>query len=410
MELGAIRRDPCAPVGFAHVATVSFLASRVSPSGAFVLALAGGIAVARAAAVYGWRIGYGASLAAMLQTTVLMGPARFNGPLTQAMTAPLLGYLYSRGTSLGLQLVACLAIRLTHYAVLLAAFVWIILGGLDAFTGSYEALTGWLGFLPQGTSGALIVTASGHALGAVMYTTVQVLVYRRALRTWPRTPAPVRARITPEAQQLRAPRFDPRAIALAATVAFVILLAVPTWQVLTGVAAWLLLSSVVARPETEPLRLGLALTALLALSAFTGALLADLGMEEAARRATRAALLVVVATWLRAAAGADGLREVFARGLRWLRWVPAVREAQIALGHLDPRASLAAAARELIARVGDVPVRPLAIADAVVEWVAAEAAGAPRKEGAGTAREVRLRVRDLALVALAVAPVLTLVG
>ena len=96
------------PTGLAHVATVSFLAARAAPSAQFWLALAGGIGLARTAALNGVRIGYGASVAAMLQTVAVMGPARINAPLTQALTAPMLGALHRRGTSVPLQFVACL--------------------------------------------------------------------------------------------------------------------------------------------------------------------------------------------------------------------------------------------------------------------------------------------------------------
>ena len=74
----------------------AFLAARAAPSMQFWIALAGGIALARAAALRGLRAGYGASGAAMLQTVAVMGPARVNGPLTQALTAPLLGTLHRR--------------------------------------------------------------------------------------------------------------------------------------------------------------------------------------------------------------------------------------------------------------------------------------------------------------------------
>ncbi len=156
--------DPPAPTttGLAHVATVSFLAARAAPSAQFWIALAGGIALARAAALRGVRAGYGASAAAMLQTVAVMGPARVNGPLTQALTAPLLGALHRRGTGVPLQIAACFAIRLTHYAVLTAAAIWIVLGGVDAYVGSYDTLTGWLGILPEGERGALIVTAGAQ--------------------------------------------------------------------------------------------------------------------------------------------------------------------------------------------------------------------------------------------------------
>ena len=175
--------DPPAstPTGLAHVATVSFLAARAAPSMQFWIALAGGIALARSAALHGLRIGYGASVAAMLQTTAVMGPARVNGPLTQALTAPLLGALHRRGTPIPLQIVACFAIRLTHYVVITAALVWIVLGGLDAYAGSYDNLTGWLGILPEGERGALIVTAVLNVSLAIFYSVTQVLVYRWAL-------------------------------------------------------------------------------------------------------------------------------------------------------------------------------------------------------------------------------------
>ena len=77
--------------GPAHVATVSFLASRAVPGGGFVVALAGGAALARVGARHGARTGFGASIAAMLETVAIMGPARFGVPLTQAVSAPLLG-------------------------------------------------------------------------------------------------------------------------------------------------------------------------------------------------------------------------------------------------------------------------------------------------------------------------------
>ena len=46
---------------------------------------------------HGLRAGYGASLAAVVQTVALIGPARVNGPLTQALNAPVVGRLQARG-------------------------------------------------------------------------------------------------------------------------------------------------------------------------------------------------------------------------------------------------------------------------------------------------------------------------
>ena len=64
-------------------------------------------------------------------------------------------------------------------------------------------------------------------------------------------------------------------------------------------------------------------------------LIAGLGIDEALRRGTRAGLLVLVATWLRAAAGPAGLRETFRRMLWRIRAVPPAREASQILDGLD---------------------------------------------------------------------------
>ena len=128
--------------GPAHVATVSFLASRAVPSGGFVVALAGGTALARVGAVHGARRGFGASLAAMLETVAIMGPARFGVPLTQAVSAPLLGAMEGRGRGPVAQFAVAAAIRLLSNAVGIAFFVFVITGGLDAYSGTYENLAG----------------------------------------------------------------------------------------------------------------------------------------------------------------------------------------------------------------------------------------------------------------------------
>src|SRR5204863_9874917 len=99
-------------VGLAHVAAVSFLAARVAPSGAFWLALAGGASVAREADLRGVRAGYAASAAAMLQTVAMVGPLRLSAPLTQALSAPLLGSMHARNARWSSMPAVCLAIRL----------------------------------------------------------------------------------------------------------------------------------------------------------------------------------------------------------------------------------------------------------------------------------------------------------
>jgi hypothetical protein len=225
--------------GLAHVATVSFLGSRAAPSAPFWLALPGGVALARAAARRGIRAGYGASAAALLQTVAVMGPARINNPLTQAMTAPLLGRLHARGRPAWLQMLACGAIRLAHYTVLSALYIWVVLGGLDAYAGSYRTLTGWLGVLPQSDEAALALAVAGNVVWAAIYSTIQVLVYRRALRAWPAASAAGVASPAGDSAWQATGRFDPRAVALAAALATVLLLSGTAWPLLLGVAAWL---------------------------------------------------------------------------------------------------------------------------------------------------------------------------
>src|SRR3954462_12866631 len=95
------------PAGPAHVAVVSFLAARAAPTGGFWIALAGGVALARVAERRGARFGFGASGAAPLETVAIIGPARFGVPLTQALTAPILGRLHARGVGFWPQLAAC---------------------------------------------------------------------------------------------------------------------------------------------------------------------------------------------------------------------------------------------------------------------------------------------------------------
>jgi hypothetical protein len=396
--------------GLAHVATVSFLASRAAPSLQFFFALGGGISLARASLIGGARAGYGVSLASMLQTVAVMGPARINGPMTQAITAPMMGRLQARGAGVVTEFLACLALRLVHYAVLLAIFIYVILGGIDEFTGSYETLTGWLGIVPQGPEAALVVTAAGQTLWAMMFSSIQVAVYRRALGSWPAAEEAERDDEAPVATGERVPgRFDPRAVLLAALLASALLLASTSWLLLLGVAAWLVPAWLLARPDNDAVPLGLVLAGLLAFAALTGGLLSGAGLELTLRRALRAVLLVAVATWMRAAAGAPGLRETFRRILHRLRRLPAVMEGAAALEGLDAGPQLVAAGRAAAARFSDVELKPTQLADTLTAWVAHESAryvpGAPAERA-----RLRLRVPDALLVAFTLTPALALLG
>ncbi len=173
-------RAAAVPAGPAHVAVVSFLAARAAPSGGFWIALAGGVALARVAQRRGARLGFGASIAAMLETVAIIGPARFGIPLTQAATAPLLGRLEARGWPVLPQIVVCALLRILHNGLTTAFFILVITGGLDAYAGTYDAIGRRFG-LDVGTADALVLTAVGLLVWGVFASTIQVLVYRRGL-------------------------------------------------------------------------------------------------------------------------------------------------------------------------------------------------------------------------------------
>jgi hypothetical protein len=410
---------PTAPAGPAHVAVVSFLAARAAPTGGFWIALAGGVALARLAERRGARLGFGASAAAMLETVAIIGPARFGIPLTQAATAPLLGRLEARRVRVALQVLACAAIRLLHNSATTAFFIWVITGGLDAYAGTYDALGRHVG-ISIGTADALVLTAVSLLAWAAFASIVQVLVYRRGLRDWDgresASAEPASGRAAPAADAPfaeaapgpRSRRFDPRAVTVAAAIAFVLLLASTEWVLLAAVAAWLALVWAVSRADREPVPTGLLFAAILAAGALIFTLGGGLGLDMALRRATRAALLVLVATWLRAAAGAEGLREVSRRALGRIRRVPAASEAAQVLDGISSEGRLAAAGRTLAAELGAVRMRPVPVLDAVLGWVVREAAAFRPAPGPPPTVSLAARPLDWILVLLAAAPALAL--
>jgi len=417
MPSSATASDPsprCGPAavdeaaGPAHVATVSFLASRAVPSGGFFVALAGGTALARVAARRGAREGYGASMAAVLETVAIMGPARFGVPFTQALGAPLLGRLHARGWSLWAQFLVCAAIRVLSNAAGLAFFVLVIAGGLDAYAGSYDAIAERLGFTLSERDTLLLSLAGLLAWGAFA-SVIQVSFYRRGLRGWPGPGEREEPPAAAPAIELHRGRFDPRLVALAAAVGFGLLLASTEPLFLVAVAVWLGLAWVASKPDRRAVPTGLVLAALLGTASLAFALTGGLGIEEALRRASRAVLLVLVATWLRAAAGADGMREVSRRALGRLRGLPAVPETVRVLDAIGSEGRLTAAGRALVESLEGVRRRPAPVMDAVLGWVAAEAA---RYRTGPPAASLALRARpvDFVLLALAAAPVLALVA
>ena len=214
----------------------------------------------------GAREGYGASIAATLETVAIMGPARFGVPFTQAVSAPLLGAMEARGFRPLAQIAVCAALRVLTNAAGAAFFIWVIAGGLDAIAGSYDAVAERLGFT-LGERGTLALTGAGLLAWGAFASAVQVGVYRRGLAGWPASQPP------PAADEAATPgrhggRFDPRAVALAAAVAFTLLLSGTSWPLLGACAAWLVLAWVLSRPDHSPVPTGLALATLLGGGAF----------------------------------------------------------------------------------------------------------------------------------------------
>jgi hypothetical protein len=392
------------PAGVAHVAALSFLAARAAPSGAFWLALAGGATLAREADTRGLRAGYAASMAAMLQTVAIVGPVRFSAPLTQAMSAPLLGAMHARRRRPAELFAACLAIRLLNYAVLMAFTLFVLLGP-KAYAGSYEALLGWVPLLPHGLAGAVILTVIIDVASAVFFSVIQVGLYQRALDGWSTyalgdAPDRVAVAAAPKLQR----GADPRAVLAAATLMTAVLLLSHSWAVIAAVTVWLAAAATLVRDrDRDVLRVGLMLAALLAGGTLIASLIGGLGADQATSRALRAALLVLVATWLRMAAGSAGLRETFRRMLQRLHRVPSASEAAEILSQLDSGHLLPGSAKALRDELRGVRRHPLSVADAVLAWAAREARSLPRHEHAPAA-ELRFRARDLALTASLLLP------
>jgi hypothetical protein len=151
-----------------------------------------------------------------------------------------------------------------------------------------------------------------------------------------------------------------------------------SWPLLAAVALMLAIAWVALPTDPEPVPTGLLFAAVLAGGAFAFGLGGGLGLDEAARRASRAALLVMVATWMRAAAGAEGLREVSRRALGRLHRIPATREAALVLDRIESEGRLAAAGRALADQLSGVEKRPLPFVDAVLSWVVQESERRPQ--------------------------------
>jgi hypothetical protein len=346
----------------------------------------------------------------MLQTVAMLGPLRLSGPLTQALSAPLLGSMHARRRGWRSMFAVCAAIRLALYAAL-TSFTVLVLLGPAGFAGSFDATLGRLPFVPDGLAGALLITAITQLVAAVFFSTIQVGLYRRALGSWPEPGLAEQRQVAAAPATAERAGADPRAVLAAAAVVTVVLLFTHAWVVLGAVAVWLAGAAVLARHgDRDVIKIGLLLAAMLAAGTLIGSLIGGLGVNEAASRTVRAALLVLVATWMRAAASSTGLREAFRRGLLHLRRLPGAADAAHLLGELDSGRLLAGSAAALQERLRGVTHRPLPIADAVLQWAAHEAHAVAPGGFRTTATVLRVRLRDATLAVSVLLPAAALLA
>lgn len=360
--------------GLANVAALTFLAARAVPGG-FVVALTGGIPLARAAERHGARVGYATATASLVETIAVMGPARLIVPLPHAASAPLLGVLHRRRTGLLALAAAGAAVRLVLYLASFAFYIFVVVG-LEAYLGTYQELREAVGFLPAGTAAALWVTVAWNALWSSGAGLIQAWLLRRGLRRWPGDIDAAGA----DQRHLRAPspaRLDGRAVVAAGAVAFTVALVTIHLPVLSVVALWLAGAWLLAGAGLRPLLGGIGLAAPLALSALGFGLIGGVGASVALRRGLRVLLLVLVAFWLRAAAGPAGLRAVSVRMMRRLRQASTLSLAARVLGESAGAGDYGASARRLGAQLRRTSKRPLRILDATLDWIADEAGHLP---------------------------------
>lgn len=407
-----------AEAGFAHVATLAFVAARTVPGIGFPVSLVGGTAIAHATNRLGGRRGIAAGIAAAIESVAILGPARMSGPGGQLTTAPLVGWLAAHGRPRALQIAACAAVRAFFNAITTVLFIVIIAGGVSTYAGTYDATIGRIPGAPQGTDAALIATLAGIVVWSIGASWFQVRVFGRANRRWseaggigtalappgPSSP-PAPAAQLPRAAERR--RFDPRAVIAAALIAFVLLLLSTSPPLLGAVALWLLVAWQLAPAESEVVKPGLILAGTVALAAFVVNWIGGDSVRDGFEHAARAALLVLTATWMRGAAGTDGVREVARRILSRLDRLRLATELRGALDSLSGDRRMGAAVRSLITEVRAAGDELIEIVDAAIDWVAAEAArfrpGAPER-----GPELAYGPLDLVILLGAMLPALTL--
>jgi hypothetical protein len=409
--------------GFAHVAVLAFVAARTVPGFGFGVSLVGGTAIAHATERLGGRRGLAAGAAAAIESVAILGPARMSAPGGQLLTGPLIGHLAAAGRGRALQVAATAVVRALFNVLLTWAFIAIFAGGLDNYTGTYDATFGRIPGAPDGEAAALGGTALALLIWAIGASWVQVLVFERADRRWSTEGGIDLDRAIEEAAQappvaLPAPppparrRFDPRAVIAAAAVAFGLLLASTDPVLLAAVSGWLAIAWLAAPAEREVVVPGLILAATLALGAFVANTLGGDGAVAGLEHAARGALLVLTATWMRGAAGTDGVRAVAQRLLARLarrRRSRHAAELSRALDSLSGDRRMGEAIRALIADIRAAEDDLFLMLDAAIDWVAAEAARF-RPGPPAPAPTLTYRPLDLLVVVGALLPFAALAG
>lgn len=376
---GAVERPPTKGGGspaeleqslaaLANVGALVFLAARAVPGG-FWLALAGGVPLARAGQRHGTRAGYATAGASLVETVAVMGPARLGIPLPHAASAPLLGALEARGAAYILLAATGALIRYGYYLATTALYIWVFVG-IDAYVGAFQAVRGLFPVLPAGKAAALWAAVVGLAVWSGVAGLIQAWIVRRGLRRWPEdVGCAAEAKKPAPAQRMR---IDPRAVAAAAAIVIAVALATTDTVVLVLVATWLVAAWVMSGAAVRSVAGGLLLAAPLALSTLAFGVFGGIGAELALRRAARVALLVLIAIWLRAAAGAGGLREVSLRLVRHLRRVRTLALTGLVLATSAGAADYGAATRRLARSLRTTRKRPGPILDALLGWLAEE--------------------------------------
>ena len=387
------------------MAALTFLAARAVPGG-FWVALLGGLPLARAGQQRGRSGGYAASIASLIETSALMGPARLGIAVPHAASAPALGVLHARGARFLLLAAAGAAVRFAYYLVTTAFYVSVLVG-LDAYVGTYERVRDLLGFLPPGQAAALGATALALALWSAVAGLIQAWVLRRGLRRWPEAQPVATSGAVARAAPSR-PRVEPRAVVGAAGLAFAVTLLSTRPLVLGLGGVWLGAAWLLGRCGIRSLLGGLALAAPLALSTLGFALAGGIGVALGTRRAARVALLVLIAVWIRAAAGPEGMRTVSVLLVRRLRRVRTVALAGLVLGASAGAADFRGSVRRLGARLRAARKRPVHVVDAVIDWVSDEGERLPAHVRAATAADWDRRATALVVAAgalVAAAPI-----